>query len=291
MEKYIKIIKPKIILGNLISFSGGFFFGSQYNINYLKFITVLLGIFCVIISSCLINNYLDKDIDKKMERTKERTLILNNINLKIYLFYSVLLMILGVFIIFISTNILTMILSLIGYFIYIFIYTIYMKRKSIYSIIIGSLSGSIPPLIGYCSVTNKFDFKSFILSIIFILWQIPHSYSISIFRLKDYKNANIPTFPIIKGIHKTKIHILIYILLFSIITMFFFINEYVGYKYAIVTTLINFIWIKHAITGFNKKCKNKIWAKKIFFLSIITIILFNIMISIDLKNNLKENYY
>lgn len=291
MKKYIKIIKPKIIIGNLTSFSGGFFFGSQYNINYLKFIIILLGIIFIITSSCLMNNYIDRDIDKKMERTKKRSLILKSINLKKYMIYSILLLVLGLIIIFTFTNILTLLLSLIGFFVYIFIYTMKMKRTSIYSTIIGSLSGSMPPLIGYCSVVNKFDIKALILLIIFILWQIPHSYSINIFRINDYKNAKIPNFPLVKGIYKTKIHILIYVLSFSVATMLFSINNCVGYKYTTIITLTNLVWVKNIILGFKKKCKNKIWAKKIFILSIITIVLFNIMISIDLKNNLKENYY
>lgn len=290
MKKYIEIIKPKVTFGNLISFSGGFFFGSQYNINYLKFIITLSGIFLVISSSCLFNNYLDRDIDKKMKRTKKRILILENTNLKMYFTCGLLFIVSGIFILYLFTNTLTVLLALFGFFIYIFIYTIYMKRKSIYSVIIGGFSGSIPPLIGYCSIVNKFDIKALILSIIFMFWQIPHFYSINIFRLNDYNKAKIPTFASIKGIYKTKVHILMYIIFFLISTMILPLNNYVGYKYTIIILLANLIWIKTAIMGFENKYKDEIWAKKIFFYSILIIILFNIMISLDLKNNFKENY-
>lgn len=256
MKKYLELIKPKIILGNLFSFSGGFFLSSKIKINFYLYFLALIGTALIIASGCVFNNYIDRDIDKFMERTKNRVLVLKSINLKICLSYGIFLGIFGILILYLNTNPLTTFLASFGFFTYVYLYSLILKRRSINSIIVGSLSGSIPPLIGYCANSNKFNFESLILFLIFILWQIPHSYSILIFKIKDYKNAKIPTLPVIKGIFITKIHILIYILAFSILTNFLAVFNYVNYKYFFIINILNLYWLGFSISGFKKKTTN-----------------------------------
>lgn len=105
---------------------------------------------------------------------------------------------------YVAANALAMMLAVIGFVIYVGVYSLYMKRKSVYGTLIGSLSGAAPPVIGYCAVTGQFDTGALILLLIFSLWQMPHSYAIAIFRFKDYQAANIPVLPVIKGISVTK---------------------------------------------------------------------------------------
>ncbi len=85
-----------------------------------------------------------------------------------------------------------------GFVVYVGVYSLYMKRHSVYGTLIGSLSGAAPPVIGYCAVTGDFDSGAAILLAIFSLWQMPHSYAIAIFRFKDYQAANIPVLPVVK---------------------------------------------------------------------------------------------
>lgn len=283
MKYFLKITKPKIVFGNLISMSSCYFFASHENKNYYLFIILFFAVFLIISSCCALNNYIDKDIDAIMKRTKNRQKYVLSYNKKKYLTYFSILCILGVIILKIVSNNLTTILSVIGIIIYIIVYSLYMKRKSIYSIHFGSLSGSIPPLIGYCSIKNKLDTCSFIIFLIFCLWQIPHSFAIEIINYEDYKNANIPTFPKIKGILTTKIHALIYTILFTITNIVFYKYKFVGYKYFFVVIITSMLWIVIEIFGFKKNKNNILWAKKVFVWSIITIIIVNIMISIDSK--------
>ena len=103
------------------------------------------------------------------------------------------------------------------------------KRKSVYGTLIGSLSGSAPPVIGcYCAVSGEFDAGAAILLLIFSLWQMPHSYAIAIFRFKDYQAANIPVLPVIKGISVAKRHIILYILAFMVATLMLTLVGYAG---------------------------------------------------------------
>lgn len=118
-----------------------------------------------------------------------------------------------------------------GFVVYVGVYSLYMKRHSVYGTLIGSLSGAAPPVIGYCAVTGDFDSGAAILLAIFSLWQMPHSYAIAIFRFKDYQAANIPVLPVVKGISVAKNHITLYIIAFAVATLMLTLGGYAGYKY------------------------------------------------------------
>ncbi|WMY96100.1 MAG: heme o synthase [Arsenophonus sp.] len=281
LKKYLQIIKPGIILGNLISVIGGFLLASKGIINYFLFINTLLGVSLIIASACVFNNYIDRDIDKIMKRTNNRFFTKQSANIKHYLIYASILGISGLILLYINTNILSVIFSIIGFIVYVLIYSLYMKRNSLYGTIIGSLSGSSPPVIGYCAVSNKFDTGALILLLIFSLWQMPHFYAIAIYHLKDYKNANIPILPVVKGINITKNHIFLYITAFTITTTMLTISGYTGYKYLIVSTLISLWWLKISISGFKKNNNDQLWARKIFIFSLLAITFLSIMMSID----------
>ncbi|MGP1930290.1 MAG: heme o synthase [Arsenophonus sp. ET-YP4-MAG3] len=281
MKQYLKIMKPGIIFSNLISTTGGFFLASKGIINYLVFITTLLGVSFVVASGCIFNNYIDQDIDRIMDRTKNRPLVKGLIDPKFCLIYASILGISGVVLLYITTNILSIFLTFIGFIIYVCIYSLYMKRKSVYGTIIGSLSGATPPVIGYCSVSNKFDIGALILLLIFSLWQIPHSYAIAIFRFNDYQIANIPVLPVIKGIYVTKNHIFLYIFAFMIATIMLTISGYTGYKYLIVAAIVNLWWLCIAFSGFKNQNNNYLWARKVFIFSIVTITSLSVMMSIN----------
>ncbi|MFP3014174.1 MAG: heme o synthase [Arsenophonus sp.] len=289
MNQYLEVIKPGIIFSNSISVIGGFLLASKGKIDYFLLFSTLLGVSLVVASGCVFNNYIDQDIDQVMERTKNRSLIKRLIDPKFSLIYATILGISGIFLLYITTNPLSVIFAVIGFIIYVCIYSLYMKRKSVYSTLIGSLSGAAPPIIGYCSVSNKFDIVALILLFIFSFWQIPHSYSIAIFHLKDYKIANIPVLPVINGTFVTKIHIFLYILAFMIATIILAISGYTGYKYLIVSVAMNLLWLCMAMYGFKNQKDDSIWARRLFILSILIIISFNVMISIDSTISSEQN--
>ncbi|MBK4765114.1 MAG: protoheme IX farnesyltransferase [Pantoea sp. Brub] len=280
-KKYLELIKLRIILGNLISVIGGYFLASKDKIiNYMFVINLLLSVALVIASSCILNNIIDRDIDRKMERTKNRVLVKGLISIKLSIMYASILAILGFYILLTKINFLSACLAFLGFIIYVFIYSAYMKRYSIYSTIVGSFSGAVPPIIGYCAVTNKIDICVFILFIMFSIWQIPHSYAIAILFVKDYQTANIPLLPLVKGIHVAKNHIIFYILAFIVMTFMLTLTGYTGYIFLIVSLLINLFWLSISLLGY-KTSNNQVWAKKVFIVSILVITTLSLMMSLD----------
>ena len=206
-KQYLQVTKPGIIFGNLISVIGGFLLASKGHIDYPLFVWTLLGVSLVVASGCVFNNYIDRDIDRKMERTKNRVLVKGLISPEASLVYATLLGIAGFMLLWFGANPLACWLGVMGFVVYVGVYSLYMKRHSVYGTLIGSLSGAAPPVIGYCAVTGDFDSGAAILLAIFSLWQMPHSYAIAIFRFKDYQAANIPVLPVVKGISVAKNHI------------------------------------------------------------------------------------
>ncbi|CAL4326523.1 heme o synthase [Buchnera aphidicola] len=278
---YLEITKPGIIIGNIILISGSFLLASSHNIfNFFLFFYTLLGTSLVIASACVFNNLIDCDIDKKMKRTSQRVLskrILSPVSVFIFAFFIGLC---GVSILGILVNSLTMILSFLGFFVYVIIYTLLCKRRTVYSTLIGSFSGSTPSLIGYTAVTDAIDICSFLLFIIFIFWQMSHFYAIAILRIEDYKQAKIPVFPVIKGILKTKKHIFYYIINFIFFSMLLTFLDYVSYTFLFLSSIIHFYWLFLACVNI-KKYNNKENASKLFYFSIVVVVLFNFFLSID----------
>ncbi|WP_038892031.1 heme o synthase [Yersinia enterocolitica] len=280
IKQYLQVTKPGIIFGNLISVVGGFLLASKGVIDYPLFLAILFGVSLVVASGCVFNNYIDRDIDRIMERTKNRVLVKGLIDPKVSLIYASILGIAGMLLLYVGANPLAMWLAVIGFVIYVGVYSLYMKRKSVYGTLIGSLSGAAPPVIGYCAVTGQFDMGALILLLIFSLWQMPHSYAIAIFRFKDYQAANIPVLPVIKGISVTKNHITLYILAFMVATLMLTLSGYAGYKYLVVAAAVSVWWLGMALRGY-KATNDSVWARKLFVFSIIAITSLSVMMSVD----------
>jgi len=280
IKQYLQVTKPGIIFGNLISVVGGFLLASKGSIDYPLFLATLVGVSLVVASGCVFNNYIDRDIDKKMERTKNRVLVKGLIAPSVSLVYATALGIAGFALLYIGANPLAMWLAVMGFVVYVGVYSLYMKRHSVYGTLIGSLSGAAPPVIGYCAVTNEFDAGALILLAIFSLWQMPHSYAIAIFRFKDYQAANIPVLPVVKGISVAKNHITVYILAFMIATLMLTLVGYAGYKYLIVAAAVSVWWVGMALRGY-KTDNDSVWARKLFVFSIVAITSLSVMMSID----------
>ena len=282
-KRYLQVTKPGIIFGNLISVIGGFLLASKGHIDYPLFVWTLLGVSLVVASGCVFNNYIDRDIARKMERTKNRVLVKGLIAPKTSLVYATLLGLAGFMLLWFGANPLACWLGVMGFVVYVGVYSLYMKRHSVYGTLIGSLSGAAPPVIGYCAVTGEFDSGAAILLAIFSLWQMPHSYAIAIFRFKDYQAANIPVLPVVKGISVAKNHITLYIVAFAVATLMLSLGGYAGYKYLVVAAAVSVWWLGMALSGYKAAVDDSLWARKLFMFSIVTITCLSVMMSVDFQ--------
>ena len=280
VKNYLLVTKPGIILGNLVTAAGGFFLASRGRIEISVMMSALIGISLVVASGCVFNNCIDRSMDRKMTRTRNRILAQGLMSPKGAILYASLLGLAGITLLWAATNILSVAVVLAGFMIYVGLYSLYLKRHSVYGSLIGSLAGAAPPLAGYCAVSNRFDTAALILLSIFILWQLPHCYAIAIFRFQDYAAASIPVLPVKLGIPAAKKHIVGYILAFMAASLMLTFGGYTGYTYLVVMTVLGLSWLVVAWSGY-RTSNERLWAKKLLVVSILNIFVSSVMMSID----------
>lgn len=279
-KKYYDLTKPGIIYGNLLSTVGGFLLASRGSVNLFLFVETLLGLGLVIASGCVFNNVIDRKIDERMERTRKRALVTGTISVRNALFFGFIMGIFGFYILFYSTNLLTVALAAIGLIFYVAVYG-YAKRHSYLSTLVGSIPGAVPITVGYCAITNTFDTGALLLFLAMVVWQMPHFYAISIFRRNDYKNASLPVLSVTRGVLVTKKHILFFSVLYVVAMILLTAYKITGFVFLSVMILLSSNWVWYGVRGFRTKDSEK-WARGMFGLSLINLLLFSLMLSLDM---------
>ncbi len=280
-RRYLQVTKPGIIMGNLVSVAGGFFLAARGDIDWFLMAATVVGLSLVVASGCAINNCIDRDIDAKMQRTQKRVTVTGEISFLAAFSHGIVLGVVGFGLLALYTTPMAVLFAAIGYVVYVGIYSLYMKRNSVYGTLVGSLSGAVPPVVGYCAVTGTFDAGAAILLVMFSLWQMPHSYAIAIFRYDDYAAANIPVLPVKEGIAKAKLHIVLYIAVYALVTMLLPISGYTGVAFMAVACTTSFWWLLMALKGYRRDIEVERWARKVFAFSILNITILSITMALD----------
>jgi len=282
-KDFYQLAKPGIIFSNSITAFGGFWVASGWNINWMQLVITMLGTALVMASGCVLNNYLDRDRDIKMARTKNRVLAIGKISPQVVLWYGIILGVVGVSGLGLLVNPLTALLGMIGLFVYVWIYTAWFKRTSVWSTFVGSFSGAMPPVIGYCAVIPQIDAGALILFAIMFLWQPPHFWALGIRRMEEYRAAGFPLLPVVKGTYVTKISMMRYIVLLVPVSMLLYLAGYVNIIFFVASVVMGLYWVYLAIKGFKAE-DEQLWAKKIFIYSINYLtLLFIIMVITTVK--------
>lgn len=278
VKDYILLMKPRVM--SLVIFTG--FVGmwlAPYSVH--PFIAGI-AVVCIALgagSAGAINMWYDRDIDSLMKRTQKRPIVRGAIEPDEALSFGLITGFFAVFFMALCVNLLASFLLLFTIFYYICIYTIWLKRCSIQNIVIGGVSGALPPVIGYAAVSNTISLESIILFLIIFIWTPPHSWALALFCNDDYKNCKVPMMPAVKGNLYTKKQILIYsILLFIVSLMPFFIGMN-NFIYLITSGILGLVFLYYAGSLFydtpdNKQAK-RFFAYSIFYLFFIFLLLYS----------------
>lgn len=275
------LTKPGIIMGNVITTASGFALASKGHFELGLFLLTMLGLSLVIASAGVFNNYIDRTIDAQMSRTKDRALAKGLISVQSALIFGTLLGAAGIFTLSLYTNLLTVMVAITGFVVYLVLYA-FLKYRSFYGTIVGSIAGGVPPIVGYCAVSNRLDEGALVLFMILVLWQMPHFFAIAIYRYDDYAAVSIPVLPVMKGMYVTKVHMVLYIIAFILTSLLLTVLGHTGYTYGVVAALLGLAWLGLCINGFNMETsEDKQWAKLMFRYSLVVIMGICITISLD----------
>jgi heme o synthase len=279
LKEYYALTKPGIVYGNALTAAAGFFVAAHRHVDFPLFLAMLCGISLIVAAGCVFNNYIDRDIDAKMERTKNRPLVRGIITDHDAIAFAILLGLLGTTFLYFA-NILTIAVALFGLFVYVVVYSMWSKRNTLHATVIGAIAGAVPPVVGYVAVTNSPDLGALILFLILFTWQMPHALAIAIRRFDDYRAANIPVMPVALGIMPAKAQMLCYAVAFFIASTSLGLAGYAGNIYLAGMGILGAAWFLLCLQGFWTKDEKK-WARRVFLFSLIIILVFTLLCAFD----------
>lgn len=277
---FIQLTKPGIIRSNLVATFAGFWLAAKWQVDWLLLIATLAATALVMASSCVLNNYLDRDMDEKMERTKKRTLPAGRLHPNVVFGYGAVLGAAGLVLFYLLVNPLTVLLAFVGMFVYVIVYTAWLKRTSTWSTSVGGISGAMPPVIGYCAVTGTVDVGALLLFAFLFLWQPPHFWALGIRRREEYRIAGFPLLPVVKGVRRTKFQMIPYVALLIPVTVLFYVYHLTGVIFLVVSVALSVLWLLHTAAGLKVRDEEN-WAKKNFVFSVNYLMLTLIVMVLD----------
>jgi len=231
----------------------------------------------------VLNMWYEADLDSLMSRTCLRPIPTKKITKNQALVFGILSSLVSVFALYFFSNLISAAILAITILFYIFIYTIWLKPKTSQNIVIGGVSGALPPVIGWTIATGGIALEPIILFLIIFIWTPSHFWALSLYKTEDYRKANIPMLPITSGVKTTKLNILIYaLLLFPISLAPFFLN-YSGLAYLLMSTILStyYVFICYRLfTAQNSRLEKKL-ASKLFWYSILYLFMIFTSILID----------
>jgi protoheme IX farnesyltransferase len=278
IKAYYRLTKPGIVYGNALTAAAGFLLASSGQIDISLLLAMLAGLSLVIASACVFNNFIDRNIDQKMSRTKNRALVSGQIAGSNALSFGSILLITGSVVLGLFTNWLSLGIALAAVFAYVVLYGIG-KRRTVHGTLIGTIPGAAPPVIGYTAVTGRLDGGALLLFLILVFWQMPHFYAIAMYRLKDYQAAKLPVLPAVKGMRRTKLEILAYTAGFVLMVVLLSVFGYTGYVFAVIMAALGLYWLQRGLRGFSAKDDVR-WGRQMFGFSLIVLLSLSIMLSV-----------
>jgi protoheme IX farnesyltransferase len=275
IRHYLQLVKPGIIFGNLVTATGAFVLASSHLDLPILFVT-LFSLALIIGSACIFNNIRDQKADALMIRTQTRALPLGLIAPADATVYATTLGSVGFLLITTFVGAVPGLLSLLGFAIYVVLYS-QAKYLTPHATLLGSLAGALPPAIGY-TAAHPFDLPALLLFLLVAFWQMPHFYSIALYRLSDYRAASIPVHPLVRGLTSTKKEILLYLLLYTLLVPILTLFGYTSFLFLVATSVVNLSWLAFSFRPF--ATRPHLWAKGMFRFSLLSITVFSVFLPI-----------
>ena len=281
LKEYYRLAKPGIVYGNLLTTVAAYLYVSRWHIigwTWVNFLATVFGLGLVIASACVFNNYLDRNIDQKMQRTRDRALVSGLISSEMAILFGCILCLFGFVLLICFVNILTSIVALVGFLVYVFAYT-FSKRTTAWATEIGSIAGATPIVVGYTAFADRLDATALILFLTLVFWQMPHFYGIALRRLDEYRAAGIPILPITRGVQETKRWMLVYIFAFALAIFAFTYFHYAGYAYLVVIEVAALVWFWRCLEDFGASDVPTLGFRA-FVVSLVVLVVFSAMLSV-----------
>jgi protoheme IX farnesyltransferase len=247
LNDYVALTKPRIVSLLLLTALGGMFLAADGVPEISAVLLVLSGGALAAGGAHSLNHYLERDIDGRMRRTRHRPVASGRISPNQALLFGIGLNLVAFTLLATLVNPLTALITLSGTLIYVFVYTIGLKRTTPQNIVVGGAAGAVPPMAGWTAVAGSVDLPAVYLFAIIFFWTPPHFWALALLIKDDYARAGIPMLPVVTSLKETKKSILLYALLLVALTMMFFTTQAVGWVYMATSTLLGATFIYYSL--------------------------------------------
>ncbi|WP_078554921.1 heme o synthase [Bacillus alkalicellulosilyticus] len=282
-KDYLTLAKMGIVTSNLITTFAGVFLAAKYTgVSLLDqfhlVLFALIGAGLVMAGGCTLNNFIDRDIDPVMERTKDRPSVNGRFQGTHVLLVGLMQSAIGIILLSLA-NATAAIIGIIGLFVYVVLYTMWTKRTTTFNTVVGSVSGAVPPLIGWAVVDPGLHSYAWLLFFIMFFWQPPHFLALAMKRVEEYRAAGIPMLPVVAGFEVTKRQMVVYVAALLPVSLMLYPF---GIVYTVIAAVLGIGWLVLGIAGFKMKDDIK-WARLMFVYSLNYLtILFVLMVIVHL---------
>ncbi len=282
LKSFILLMKPRVMSLVIFTCAVGLLTAPES----VTFYNSVVSIFFVAIgagAAGALNMWYEADLDKLMTRTCLRPIPTGKLNKNQALIFGVILSVVSVLGLYYFSNFLSAAILLITIMFYLFIYTIWLKRKTPQNIVIGGASGALPPVIGWTIATNDLTMEPITFFLIIFFWTPSHFWALSLFKADDYKKANIPMLPLTNGIENTKKNILIYSILMLPVIIAPYLIGFVSkiYLFSSLILTVYYIYLCYELYNFKKNKFEITKAKKVFSYSILYLFLLFVLFLVD----------
>jgi protoheme IX farnesyltransferase len=282
MKAFLNLMKPRVMSLVVFTCAVGLLI-APVKVSFLDAIFSLIAVALGSGAAGALNMWYESDLDSLMTRTCLRPIPTGKLTKNQALAFGILSSLVSVIALYIFSNLIAATILAITILFYVFVYTIWLKRKTSQNIVIGGASGALPPVIGWAIATNGIALEPIILFLIIFIWTPSHFWALSLYKSEDYRKAKIPMLPITSGIRTTKLNIFIYaLILFPIAISPFFLNYY-GLIYLILAAVLSgyYVFISYKLFKEKDSILEKKLAIKLFGYSILYLFMIFTSILID----------
>lgn len=239
MRDYVTLCKPRVVLLMILTVWAGMYLAAQSPIPWSLWINATVGIALLSGAAATLNHIIDQHVDAVMERTKHRPIASGRLTTRAAWLFASVQSVIGFLILYFYVNALTAWLTLLAAVGYSIVYSLYLKRATPQNIVIGGLSGAMPPLLGWTAVSGRMDPEGWLLVLIIFAWTPAHFWALCLHRYEEYKKSSYPMLPVTHGIPYTKNSIVFYSLLTVACSLLPFAIGMSGEFYLITVLLLN----------------------------------------------------
>ena len=273
---YLELTKPRVVALMILTSVIGMMLAVPGMVPLDALILGNLGIALCAGSAAAINHLVDRQVDLKMARTRNRPVATGRVDPVPASLFAFVIGALGTYILVAYVNMLTAVLTILSLVGYAVVYTLWLKRATPQNIVIGGLAGAAPPLLGWTAVTGEIHPHALLLVLIIFAWTPPHFWALAVHRLDDYREAKIPMLPVTHGEKYTKLNILLYTLIMFAVTLLPFVFGMFSWIYlagAVVLGGIFLYWSVIMIIGKDPEAGMSTFKYSILYLMLLFVVM------------------